>query len=385
MSFDIDSSSGTHELTERMNQSKFLKENDNVTANEDTRYHQQLDELLVELHEGDITEKGYLKKRLKLLQEYQERFGKPLFHDYQRNQEDFDEVAVPRTFKRRKRTFERLAVDETEMDSLTYPKVTDQLVNLVHTLSKTKKVINDVAATQKSTSSLSRDEDTPRPLGPLCPPIFGAATANEVTAIIEQSSMRSLKSPSRVYSCNLLGALVLHGKSNRRSQTSVITVLSPSGKAVECLTFARLLNRSRKIAYSLVQQNHTSALLAYRRSEIVHFASAFYGCMMASVTPVLIQGCLELILSNKLQTQFSNDRHVRLCLLTYDSHKLAQSSECCLKKLNLMISEKLDRPSKHWSPPTIHSNSFAYIEVSYRFLSLNCNVRLILVFIEGLQ
>ena len=79
------------------------------------------------------------------------------------------------------------------------------------------------------------------------------------------------------------------------------TVLDPNGKMSITLTYGKLLSRSHKIAYALLNRVGFKAALdinvkpgdrvalVYPNNDPLGFMCAFYGCIMAGIVPVPIE------------------------------------------------------------------------------------------------
>ncbi len=78
------------------------------------------------------------------------------------------------------------------------------------------------------------------------------------------------------------------------------TVLDPNGKMSITLTYGKLLSKSHKIAYALLNRVGFKATdvnvkpgdrvaLVYPNTDPLGFMCAFYGCIMAGVVPVPIE------------------------------------------------------------------------------------------------
>lgn len=78
------------------------------------------------------------------------------------------------------------------------------------------------------------------------------------------------------------------------------TVLDPNGKLCITLTYGKLLSRSHKIAYTLLNKTLSRAgdcclkpgdriALVYPNNDPISFLCAFYGCLQAGIVPVPIE------------------------------------------------------------------------------------------------
>lgn len=80
----------------------------------------------------------------------------------------------------------------------------------------------------------------------------------------------------------------------------VATVLDPNGKLCVTLTYGKLLSRSHKIAYTLLNKALSRSgdcclkpgdriALVYPNNDPISFMCAFYGCLQAGIVPVPIE------------------------------------------------------------------------------------------------
>ena len=164
----------------------------------------------------------------------------------------------------------------------------------------------------------------------------------------------------------------------------VATVLDPNGKLSITLSYGKLLSRSQKIAYTLLNKiglNNKSGevqvkpgdriALVYPNNDPLNMMCAFYGCVMAGAVPVPIEVPLTRRDAGSQQIGF---------LLGSCSVHLALTSEACYKglpktaagevmqfkgwpKLFWFITEHLTRPPKDWNPPPrLTDDTPAYVE-----------------------
>ncbi|XP_035213720.1 disco-interacting protein 2 homolog A-like isoform X1 [Stegodyphus dumicola] len=159
------------------------------------------------------------------------------------------------------------------------------------------------------------------------------------------------------------------------------TVLDTAGKISNPLTYGKLLSRSQKIGYSLLnkigQKGETGikpgdrVALVYPNSDPLSFMCAFYGCVTAGVVPVPIEVPLTRRDAGSQQIGFL----LGSCGVSY-----ALTSEACYKglpktatgdihtfrgwpKLNWVVTEHLSKPPKDWMPPSrLTEETPAYIE-----------------------
>ncbi|XP_065223766.1 disco-interacting protein 2 isoform X3 [Planococcus citri] len=182
---------------------------------------------------------------------------------------------------------------------------------------------------------------------------------------------------------NLEAAIQRYGSATFKAPVG--TVLDPNGKLSFTLTYGKLLSRSHKVAYMLLNKSWGGkggesclksgdrVALVYPNSDPINFLCAFYGCMFAGIVPVPIEVPLTRRDAGSQQIGF---------LLGSCSVSVALTSEACLKglpktttgevisfkgwpKLTWVVTEHLPRPPKDWSPmPKLTDDTPAYIEYS---------------------
>ncbi|XP_029169560.1 disco-interacting protein 2 homolog A isoform X4 [Nylanderia fulva] len=162
----------------------------------------------------------------------------------------------------------------------------------------------------------------------------------------------------------------------------VATVLDPNGKLCVTLTYGKLLSRSHKIAYTLLNKALSRGgdcclkpgdriALVYPNNDPISFMCAFYGCLQAGIVPVPIEVPLTRRDAGSQQIGF---------LLGSCGIQVALTSEACLKglpktaagevvafkgwpKLHWFVTEHLGKTPKDWlSPPRLTDDTPAYIE-----------------------
>ncbi|XP_011495834.1 PREDICTED: disco-interacting protein 2 homolog A [Ceratosolen solmsi marchali] len=161
------------------------------------------------------------------------------------------------------------------------------------------------------------------------------------------------------------------------------TVLDPNGKLCVTLTYGKLLSRSYKIAYTLLNKALSRVVgecclkpgdriaLVYPNDDPINFICAFYGCLQAGIVPVPIEVPLTRRDAGSQQIGF---------LLGSCGIQVALTSEACLKglpkttagevvafkgwpKLHWFVTEHLGKTPKEWMPPTrLTDDTPAYIE-----------------------
>ncbi|XP_026666928.1 disco-interacting protein 2 homolog A isoform X4 [Ceratina calcarata] len=162
----------------------------------------------------------------------------------------------------------------------------------------------------------------------------------------------------------------------------VATVLDPNGKLCVTLTYGKLLSRSHKIAYTLLNKALSRSgdcclkpgdriALVYPNNDPISFMCAFYGCLQAGIVPVPIEVPLTRRDAGSQQIGF---------LLGSCGIQVALTSEACLKglpktaagevvafkgwpKLHWFVTEHLGKTPKDWMPPPrLTDDTPAYIE-----------------------
>lgn len=181
---------------------------------------------------------------------------------------------------------------------------------------------------------------------------------------------------------NLEAAIQRYGSATYKAPMA--TVLDPNGKLSITLSYGKLLSRSLKIAYALLNKiglNNRDGMaqvkpgdrvaLVYPNNDPLNMVCAFYGCVMAGAVPVPIEVPLTRRDAGSQQIGF---------LLGSCSVTLALTSEACYKglpktttgdvvqfkgwpKLSWFITEHLQRPPKEWNPPPrLTDETPAYVE-----------------------
>jgi len=181
---------------------------------------------------------------------------------------------------------------------------------------------------------------------------------------------------------NLEAAIQRYGSATYKAP--VATVLDPNGKLSITLSYGKLLSRSLKIAYTLLNKiglNNKSGesqvksgdriALVYPNNDPLNMICAFYGCVMAGAVPVPIEVPITRRDAGSQQIGF---------LLGSCNVNLALTSEACYKglpktatgevmqfkgwpKLYWFITEHLARPPKEWNPPPrLTDDTPAYVE-----------------------
>lgn len=181
---------------------------------------------------------------------------------------------------------------------------------------------------------------------------------------------------------NLEAAVQRYGSATYKAP--VATVLDPNGKLTITLTYGKLLSRSQKIAYTLLNKAFSKGgetclksgdriALVYPNNDPINFICAFYGCLQAGIVPVPIEVPLTRRDAGSQQIGF---------LLGSCGIQVALTSEACVKglpktaagevvafkgwpKLQWFVTEHLGKTPKDWlPPPRLTDDTPAYIEYS---------------------
>ncbi|XP_067013859.1 disco-interacting protein 2 isoform X9 [Anabrus simplex] len=181
---------------------------------------------------------------------------------------------------------------------------------------------------------------------------------------------------------NLESAIQRYGSATYKAP--VATVLDPNGKLSITLSYGKLLSRSQKIAYTLLNKAFSKGgetclksgdriALVYPNNDPINFICAFYGCLQAGIVPVPIEVPLTRRDAGSQQIGF---------LLGSCGIQIALTSEACLKglpktttgevvafkgwpRLQWFVTEHLAKTPKDWlPPPRLLDDTPAYIEYS---------------------
>ncbi len=182
---------------------------------------------------------------------------------------------------------------------------------------------------------------------------------------------------------NVEAAIQRYGSATYKAPAA--TVLDPNGKLSINLTYGKLLSRSHKIAYALLNRvgfNKPGVeqllvkpgdriALVYPNNDPLNFMCAFYGCVMAGTVPVPIEVPVTRRDAGSQQIGF---------LLGSCNVSLALTSETCFKglpknvngevvtfkgwpKLTWFLTEHLPKPPRDWMPPPrLTDDTPAYVE-----------------------
>lgn len=259
--------------------------------------------------------------------------------------------------------------DNFDTDSLTCTtkwKVSTKIQQLLNTLKRPKKrplpefYIDDETDLEIAANQV--DPSAPKPEG------------NTMLPSIGEQLMVPAGLPK-----TLEAALQRYGTSTFKAPAA--TVLDNNGKICPVLTYGKLFNRSRKIAYNLLNKIGQKGELNIRtgdriaivfpNNDPIGFMCAFYGCLTAGVIPVPVEVPMTRRDAGSQQIGFL----LGSCNVTY-----ALTSEACFKglpktttgeihtfkgwpKINWLITDNLTKPPKEWQPPLrISEESPAYIE-----------------------
>lgn len=260
-------------------------------------------------------------------------------------------------------------VDNFDTDSCTTKwKVSTKIQQLLNTLKRPKRrplpefYIDDETDLERAANQV--DPSAPKPEGGTMLPSIGEQL------VVPPGIPKTLEA-----------ALQRYGSSTYKAP--VATVIDASGKISPALTYGKLLSRSRKIAYSLLNKVGQKSdvnirtgdriALVYPNNDPIGFMCAYYGCLTAGVIPVSIEVPLTRRDAGSQQIGFL----LGSCNVSY-----ALTSEACFKglpktttgeihtfkgwpKINWLIMDNLAKPPKEWQPPSrISEETTAYIEYS---------------------
>ncbi|XP_034059882.1 disco-interacting protein 2 homolog A isoform X10 [Gymnodraco acuticeps] len=368
---------------------------------------EKLAELELELSEGDITQKGYEKKRGKLLAPYipqiqgvdpslqidnriqassqavlsgskhhksraantrDERFRSDLHTEaVQAALAKYKERKMPMPSKRRS------VLVQSSVEACTPPgvpvnsRVSSKIQQLLNTLKRPKRpplrefFVDDF---EELLDVQQSDPNQPRPEGQHMSPLEG-----EPLEVVNN------------WPPSLPAALQRWGTTHPKSPC--LTALDNAGKPVYTLTYGKLWTRSQKLAYTLLNKLSTRnepllmpgdrVALVFPNNDPVMFMVAFYGCLLAELVPVPIEVPLTRKDAGSQQIGFLlGSCGVTLALTTDACQKglpKAQTGEVATFKgwprLLWFVTDgkHVVKPPKDWHPPIREaSNDIAYIE-----------------------
>ncbi|CAH8465632.1 unnamed protein product [Schistosoma turkestanicum] len=166
---------------------------------------------------------------------------------------------------------------------LCHNRVSEKIQKLVNTLKRPKRYPLPEYFLDDEDQVLVRpvvDPTAPRPRGLPSEPLIGEEL------VIPSGLPRNLESALQRYA-------------SLSCKTPALTCLDVSGRPTQVLTYAKLLQRAIRIAYTLLNKlGHRGeqslkpgdrVALVYANNEPISFLCAFYGCILASVIPIAIE------------------------------------------------------------------------------------------------
>ncbi|XP_037344135.2 disco-interacting protein 2 homolog A isoform X8 [Pungitius pungitius] len=368
---------------------------------------EKLAELELELSEGDITQKGYEKKRGKLLAPYipqiqgvdpslqidnriqassqavlpgskhnksraantrDERFRSDLHTEaVQAALAKYKERKMPMPSKRRS------VLVQSSVEACTPPgvpvnsRVSSKIQQLLNTLKRPKRpplrefFVDDF---EELLDVQQPDPNQPKPEGQHMSPLEGEPLGGV-----------------NIWPPSLPAAI--HRWGTTQPKSPCLTALDNAGKPVYTLTYGKLWTRSQKLAYTLLNKLSTRnepllvpgdrVALVFPNNDPVMFMVAFYGCLLAELVPVPIEVPLTRKDAGSQQIGFLlGSCGVTLALTTDACQKglpKAQTGEVVTFKgwprLLWFVTDgkHVVKPPKDWHPPIRDaSNDIAYIE-----------------------
>ncbi|XP_068751269.1 disco-interacting protein 2 homolog A-like isoform X2 [Montipora capricornis] len=255
---------------------------------------------------------------------------------------------------------------EDEEASVTSSRVSSKIQQLLNTLKRPKRKPLEQFYTENDdelVEATKPDPNAPHPEGQTLRPVIGESleVSEELPKNLEESVSRfASKSP----------------------KVSCFSVVDSHGKTSITLTYGKLLSRSMKLAYALLNKvgSHkegTSIMtgdrvaLVYQVDDPINFMTSFYGCLIAGIIPVPIEppaskdypGCQQigfLLGSCGVSWALTSDA----CLKTLPKDDTGHV--CTFKgwpKLQWFVTANLNRHPKDWQPPSnLDRSSPAYIE-----------------------
>lgn len=252
-------------------------------------------------------------------------------------------------------------------------KVSAKIQQLLNTLKRPKKrplhdyYLDDETDLEIAANQL--DPSAPRPEGSAMIP------SNGEQLVISSGLPKSLEEALQRYGCSM-------------QKAPAITVLDPTGKVVPIITFGKLLSRSRRIAYNLLNkigqkiQNSTAepvsikpgdrVALVYPNNDPIGFVCSFYGCLMAGIVPVPIEVPITKRDAGSQEIGFLlGSCNVSYALISEQCHKLlpkkADTDDVYPFKgwpsITWLIPDHWGKPPRDWSPPPrVSEDATAYIE-----------------------
>ncbi|TGZ62805.1 hypothetical protein CRM22_007221 [Opisthorchis felineus] len=173
--------------------------------------------------------------------------------------------------------------DRSQLGLICPNRVSEKIQQLVNTLKRPKRRPLPEYFLDEEDQVLVRpvvDPSAPRPHGPPSQPLRGEEL------VVPSGLPRNLESALQRYA-------------GLSCKTPVLTCLDVGGRPTQVLTYAKLLQRSIRIAYMLLNKvGHRGeqslkpgdrVALVYANNEPISFFAAFYGCILASVVPIAIE------------------------------------------------------------------------------------------------
>ncbi|XP_064925465.1 disco-interacting protein 2 homolog A isoform X6 [Columba livia] len=371
---------------------------------------ESLAELELELSEGDITQKGYEKKRAKLLARYI-----PLIQDVhteavQAALAKYKERKMPMPSKRRSVLVHSSVETYTPPDNHSAPP--DVTTGLVEHLHHERPQVASVRGVPRGYNSSILETADGVPVNsrvsskiqqllntlkrPKRPPLkeFFVDDFEELLEVQQPDPNQPKPEGNQVnvlkgepvgvvtnWPPSLLAALQRWGTTQPKAPC--LTALDTTGKAVYTLTYGKLWSRSLKLAYTLLNRLTTKnepmlkpgdrVALVFPNSDPVMFMVAFYGCLLAELIPVPIEVPLTRKDAGSQQIGFLlGSCGVTLALTTDACQKglpKAQTGEVVTFKgwprlIWFVIDGKhLAKPTKDWHPQVRDASAeIAYIE-----------------------
>lgn len=245
-------------------------------------------------------------------------------------------------------------------------KVSAKIQQILNTLKRPKRrplpefYIDDELDIEKAAKQI--DPNAPKPEGGLMSPITGE------TLSVPSGLPKTLEE-------------ALHRYGTAMFKAPALTALDVAGKSNTTITYGKLLSRSRKIAYSLLNKvGHKGETrlkpgdrlaLIYPNEDVIAFTSAFYGCLMAGIVAIPIEVPVNRDDAATQQIGFL----LGTCNISYamtseaykniyrNSTNSEQQTYRGWPELTWIFSDNLSKPPKDWHPPPRVSEDLpAYIE-----------------------
>nr|XP_058972641.1 disco-interacting protein 2-like isoform X1 [Pocillopora verrucosa] len=257
-------------------------------------------------------------------------------------------------------------IEDDGQVSVSSSRVSSKIQQLLNTLKRPKRKPLEQFYKEEDDELLEAtkpDPNAPRPEGQTLRPVTG-----EILQVPEELPKNLEEALSKF--------------ATRSPKASCFSVVDNHGKTNVTLTYGKLLSRSMKLAYALLNKvgSHkegTSIMtgdrvaLVYQADDPINFITSFYGCLIAGIIPVPIEPPASKDYPGCQQIGF---------LLGSCGVSWALTSETCLKslpkddtghvctfkgwpKLQWFVTANLNRHPKDWQPPSnLDRSSPAYIE-----------------------